>query len=88
MAMNYLIHTCIQRKWYVNEFLVPSMRAQGIEADEIIIYSDENGDGQLRSLINSYELIRGKDTWHLQDDIIISSQFKELAEKHNSGIVC
>lgn len=86
--MNYLIHTCSQRRWYVDEFLVPSMKEQGIEDDEIAIYTDEKGEGQLRSFINSYELVKGKDTWHLQDDIIISKNFKQMAEEHNNGIVC
>lgn len=81
-----LIHTCRQRKWYVDKYLAPSLREQGI--DNIIIYNDEYNEGQLPSLIKSYDCTNGKDTWHLQDDIIISRRFKELAEKYNNGIVC
>lgn len=82
----YLIHTCKQRKWYVDKYLVPSLKKQGIK--NILIYNDENGDGQIQSLIKSFKLTKCKDTWHLQDDIIISSRFKELTEKYNEGVVC
>lgn len=86
--MIYLIHTCSKRKWYVDEFLIPSMKEQGITDDEIIVYNDANGEGQLRSFINSYEYVKDKDAWHLQDDIIISKNFRKMAEEHNKGIVC
>lgn len=86
--MKYLIHTCSKRKWYVDEFLVPSMKAQGIKDKSIVIYNDENKDGQLTSFIKSYNVIGDEDAWHLQDDIIISSKFKEETEKHDAGIIC
>lgn len=82
----YLIHTCNKRKWYVDEFLIPSMRKQGIE--NILVYNDEYGEGQIPSLIKSYELIGDEDTWHLQDDIIISKKFKEITERRKEDIVC
>lgn len=82
----YLIHTCSKRKWYVDKYLIPSMREQGIK--NILVYNDENHDGQIQSLIKSAKLTNGKDTWHLQDDIIISSRFKELTEQYNHGLVC
>ena len=80
----YLIHTCKSRLWYVKQYLVPSMREQGIK--NILIYTD-TGDGQLQAFIKSFEKTKGLDTWHLQDDVIISSRFKELTEKHE-GLVC
>ena len=82
----YLIHTCPQRKWYVDEYLVPSLAEQGI--DNIIVYNDTDGKGQINALLKSFEYTSCNDTWHLQDDIIISSRFKELTEKYNDGIVC
>lgn len=81
-----IIHTCKQRKWYVDGFLIPSLRLQGI--DDVVIYNDEDGAGQLTSFINSYDVIGDEDAWHLQDDIIISSKFREQAEKYKDGIVC
>jgi len=83
---NYLIHTCAKRKWYVEDFLIPSMIEQGCE--NISVYIDYNGDGNLTSLIKSYKLARDKDTWHLQDDVIICSKFKEITEAHNEDVVC
>ena len=84
----YLIHTCNKRLWYVNRYLIPSMCEQGIKKKNIVVYNDEIGEGQLISLIKSYDKTNGEDFWHLQDDIIISSKFKEETEKHNEGIVC
>lgn len=81
-----MIHTCPQRAWYVDEYLIPSLVEQGIK--NIIVYNDVNGEGQLTSLMKSYEYTNDKDTWHLQDDVIISSRFKELTEIHNDGVVC
>lgn len=84
----YLIHTCKDRYWYVRYYLVPSLKKQGITKDEILVYNDKCGDGQLTSLIKSYDLIGDEDAWHLQDDVIISKHFKEVADEHEKGIVC
>lgn len=84
----YLIHTCPKRKWYVDEFLVPSMKQQGIKSEQIKIYNDSYGEGQLVSLQKSLRLTNNKDTWHLQDDIVISKNFKALTEEYNEGVVC
>lgn len=76
----YMIHTCPDREWYVNRFLVPSLTAHGISKSDIIIYNDENKEGNLKSCINSFKIIYLEgdgDTWHLQDDVVISSNFKE-----------
>jgi len=83
---HYIIHTCAERKWYVENYLIQALTEQHI--NHIAVYIDYNKDGQIKSLINSYKCIGDKDAWHLQDDIIISSRFKELTEKNNSGIVC
>lgn len=84
--MKYMIHTCPNRKWYVDEFLVPSMLKQGIKEDDIYVYNDSNGDGNLVSWVLSchvaYEMWEEtENVWHLQDDVVICSDFKEQAEK-------
>lgn len=86
--VRYLIHTCPKRIWYVREFLIPSMLEQGISDDDILVYNDENRDGQLTSFLKSYDYIKGEDTWHLQDDIIISKNFRKIAEERKEEIVC
>ena len=83
----YLIHTCKKRLWYVEQYLIPSMRKQGIKKKDIYIYNDKTCEGQLKSLYKSCEVI-DEDVWHLQDDIIISTKFKELTEKYDEGLVC
>lgn len=85
----YLIHCCEKRKWYVDEYLVPSMLNQGINEADILIYNDDKKQGNLKSFIESAKLVRGvSGTWHLQDDIIISSDFKKITEEFDRGIVC
>ncbi len=86
----YLIHACAKRKWYVDEFLVPSMLKQGIERENILVYNDSSKEGCLKSFLSSYDNIASVvgGIWHLQDDVIISSNFKEITETYDKGIVC
>ena len=86
---NYSIHACPKRMWYVDEYLVPSMLAQGINENDIFIYNDTEGVGNLQACLNAFESTPQdyEGTWHLQDDVLISSNFKEQTEKHNRGIV-
>lgn len=83
----YLIHACNKRMWYVENFLIPSLHEQGIE--EVEVYLDKNGDGCLKSFVESAkERPREGGTWHLQDDVVICRNFKELTEKYDDGLVC
>ena len=81
-SRKYLIHTCNKREWYVKDYLVPSLIEQGIEEDHIIVWHDYDEIGCLASFVASCEWI-GKNmdiyqsTWHLQDDVVISSDFYE-----------
>ena len=87
----YLIHACPNRMWYVNEFLVPSMKAQGIKSEEIIIYNDEQKLGNLEAYLDSAKLVMNEpgSTWHLQDDILISSNFRQITDYYDVfQIVC
>lgn len=81
----YLIHTCNNRRWYIDKYLVPSMIDSGIKEEDITIYQDTNCDGNLVSFIKSCKMIvnkYGTDTnvWHLQDDVLISTKFKMITE--------
>lgn len=85
----YMIHTYPGRKWYVDEFLVPSMLKQGIPKEDITIWNDSEGLGNLESCIRSFESLPDQGgTWHLQDDVIISSRFSEMTREHDEGLVC
>lgn len=86
--MQYLIHTCPKRKWYVDEYLIPSMQDQGIHRQDIVIYNDEQQEGCLKAFMQSWKLCQGDGTWHLQDDVIISSNFRALTHSYDDGIVC
>ena len=86
----YMIHTMPKRMWYVRDFLIPAMLKQGIAKENIIVYNDIEGAGTLQACLDSFSKV-GNDTngtWHLQDDVVISSDFKEKTEQYDSGIVC
>lgn len=89
----YMIHTCKEREWYVNDYLIPSMTAQGILKERILIWKDEKQVGNLRSFVDSMRWISETQghlggIWHLQDDIIIGSHFAEITAKNDKGLVC
>ena len=89
----YLIHTCKEREWYVRNFLIPSMIKQGIEYNNIFIYIDSRHEGNLLSCMDAFEQCSKFDlneiTWHLQDDVAISKEFKQYTEvDYESDIVC
>ena len=88
---SYMIHTCPQRLWYVNDFLIPSMLEQGVEREQIKLWNDEKMVGCLESCMKAFESCGKRSdegVWHMQDDVVISSDFKEMTEKHDDGIVC
>lgn len=86
----YLIHACLERSWYVHDYLIPSLLKQGILAENVDVYLDNNREGCLESCMKAFESVPDDDggIWHLQDDILISSKFKEMTEKYDSGVVC
>lgn len=84
--MKYMIHTYPKRLWYVNKYLVPSMIKQGINAEDIFIFNDSNNRGNLQAFLDSLDWIYKNSKlsemgyWHLQDDVIISKDFKERTQ--------
>lgn len=65
------------------------MKEQGISAEDISVYVDENHEGNLVSCLKSFLSCEGDGgTWHLQDDVCICHDFKERTEQHDSGLVC
>lgn len=92
----YMVHTCESRFWYVRDFLLPSMLKQGIIQDHILVYRDKNKIGNLRAWVDSCNRLavqsryaRIKNVWHLQDDVVISKNFKKITEEYdNNDIVC
>ena len=89
-AQKYMIHVCNDREWYVKDFLLPSLLEQGIEEDNIIVWHDYDCIGNLASWVASCKWIAENlepynSTWHLQDDVVISSNFRDIAEKKYNG---
>lgn len=86
----YMIHACNSRMWYVNDYLVPSLKEQGLE--NIIIYQDKDNEGCLVSHVKSLtqaSKLNVKGVWHLQDDIVICKDFaKRTKELSNDYTVC
>lgn len=85
MDVKYMIHACPQRMWYVEEFLLPSMLAQGIQEDEIEIRNDTEGKGNIQSCMESFrdcgERDQERGVWHLQDDVLISRDFRAISRE-------
>lgn len=85
----YMIHTFPDRLWYVEEFLIPSMLSQGIDINDITVWNDKYRDGNLESCMKAFASLDEKGgTWHLQDDVVISRDFKKVTEANDKGIVC
>lgn len=86
--MRVMIHACPEREWYVNEFLVPSLKEQG--QNEVTVWMDRDKKGNLKSCIESFTHCSNYegDTWHLQDDVIICRDFVERTRAAPAGLVC
>lgn len=90
MPVRYMIHTCPKRLWYVEEFLIPSMMEQGIPRDQIDLWNDASGQGNLRAFVASCKSLDNSfdSHWHLQDDVVLSATFSERAKQyHTEGVV-
>ena len=89
LPTKYMIHAYPKRMWYVENYLIPSMLAQGIEEVNITIYNDSEGAGNLRACMNAFASCKGDGgTWHLQDDVLICKDFKKRTEQYDFGLVC
>lgn len=84
--MKVIIHSCDKRLWYVNEFLVPALREQGINPQ---VRNDDAHRGNLWAYIDSFKSLRGDDegAWHLEDDVYPSRRFARTAQAHDHGVV-
>ena len=87
--MKYIIHTHIKRQNYVDNYLIPSLEKQGIDSDDIFVVFDDGTNGNLKSFLYSLKSIltipvlnEEKGIWHLQDDVIISKDFKKKCEMY------
>ena len=85
----FMIHTCLQREWYVRDYLIPDMIGQGIPEENIEVWLDSERRGNLTSCLESFEAAgrRGSGRWHLQDDVLISKDFAEKTAEFDDGIV-
>lgn len=76
--MRILIHAVPARMWYVRDFLVPQLRAQGAAADELRIFLDDRKLGNLRACMEAFAACEGDGgTWHIQDDVLPCRDFVE-----------
>lgn len=88
--MNYVIHACNKRMWYVEDYLIPSMKEQGIPDTDIAVHMDDRYRGCLFATLDSFLKCGRKQisAWHLQDDVAISLDFARKTRENDSGIVC
>ena len=84
--MKILIHAVPERMWYVNEFLIPALLAQG--AVEIEIWNDTEHRGNLDACLDAFASREGDGgTWHLQDDVLPRRDFVTHCRDLDDGIV-
>lgn len=84
--MKVLIHAYPKRMWYVEGWLVPELERQG--ADEIEIWNDSEGKGNLRACLESFAARTGDGgTWHIQDDVLLCRDFVQRCREHDKGVV-
>ena len=84
--MKVMIHTCPKRMWYVEGFLLPKLERQG--ADEVEVWNDTTGAGNLRSCMASFASRTGDGgTWHIQDDVLLCRDFVKRCRQHDDGVV-
>lgn len=91
--IRYMIHTTPMRKWYVDEYLKPSMWAQGIPKESIMVWNDDCKMGNLKSFVESMRYVADnfsflEGVWHLQDDVVLSKHFSEYTEGCDNRIIC
>ena len=80
-----IIHGSPKREWYINEFLVPSLYQQGFKQEQINIYMDTNHLGNLHATLDCFQNTPTT-AWHLQDDVLISSMFKQIIDAYANDI--
>lgn len=86
--MKILIHAVPERMWYVEDFLVPQLRAQGAAADELGIFLDDRKLGNLRACMEAFAACEGDGgTWHIQDDVLPCRDFVERCRQLDEGLV-
>ena len=84
--MKILIHAVPERMWYVDEFLVPALRAQGAETVEI--WNDAEHTGNLAACMAAFAAREGDSgTWHLQDDVLPCRDFVKRCRDLDDGVV-
>ena len=82
--MECMIHACNDRMWYVENYLVPSLQKQEVDST---VWCD-SGEGSLNAYIKSFHSLSYKGyTWHLQDDVIICSDFKTRCESIEENLI-
>ena len=92
-GIKIIIHTCNKREWYVKDYLIPSLLLQGFQQQEIKVWQDYAGVGNLRSFVDCMEWVScnlesGSAAWHLQDDVLVSKNFKKIVDVDYQGVVC
>ncbi|MBQ6359363.1 MAG: hypothetical protein IJI97_10535 [Clostridia bacterium] len=85
--MKVMIHAVPERMWYVRGFLLPDLLSQGVTEDEVSVWLDEEGKGNLAACMECFDALADEPggAWHLQDDVLLSSRFAETARQYDGG---
>lgn len=84
--MKVMIHAVPTRMWYVENFILHQLHAQGVW--DVMIWNDTGGRGNLQSCLASFRSLQGDGgTWHIQDDVLLCREFAVRASAHDEGVV-
>lgn len=87
--LRYVIHACRERTGYVWDHLIPSLQRQGVKLTEIFPYCDSKGKGNLLAFMDCCKIFNSMPEeeicWHMQDDVVICSDFVRLVKEVKPG---
>lgn len=84
--MRVMIHAMPARMWYVERFLLPQLKGQGV--DDVTIWNDTEKRGNLGACLESFRSLTGDGgTWHIQDDVLLCRDFAKRAAENDEGVV-
>ena len=84
--MAVMIHAVPERLWYVEDYLIPELEAQGV--DRIRIWNDEAHRGNLAACMECFASMTGDGgTWHIQDDVLPAADFALRCRAMDFGVV-
>ena len=83
--MQILIHAVPERMWYVDEFLIPAIKAQA--PVNVMVWNDAMHRGNLAACMDAFaSMPTNEGTWHIQDDVLPCRDFVQRCSMTDFGV--